>query len=192
MKHLARLRSLRRRYVKAYGKRLVWALDSFIARQSQVGNSPVFESAMFPWTRLLEMHWQAIRAELDAVLVNPEYIPAFHEVSPDQARISKGHNWKTYVLYGFGTRMENNARRCPDTMRVLAQIPGLQNAWFSILSPGYHIPPHRGVTKAVLRCHLALIVPQHSERCRIRVGDRICHWQSGKCLVFDDTYVHEV
>ena len=77
-------------------------------------------------------------------------------------------------------------------MRVLEQIPGLQNAWFSILSAGYHIPPHRGVTKSVLRCHLALIVPQPTEKCRIRVGDQICHWRSGKCLVFDDTFEHEV
>ncbi len=192
MNHLSQLRGFRRRYVKQYGKRLVWALDRFIAGQSRIGDQAVFDNAMFSWTQLLETHWQAIRTELDAVLVNPEQIPAFHQVSPDQARISKGDNWKTFVLYGFGTQIQSNTRRCPETVRILKKIPGLQNAWFSILAPGYHIPPHRGVTKGLLRCHLALMVPPQPERCRIRVGDQICHWQNGKCLVFDDTYEHEV
>jgi len=90
------------------------------------------------------------------------------------------HNWKTFVIYGFGNRAERNCRLCPETARILATIPGLQNAWFSILTPGYHILPHRGVTKALIRCHLALLVPQQAEQCWIRVGDQRRHWEEGK------------
>ncbi len=35
-------------------------------------------------------------------------------------------------------------------------------------------------------------MPTDAERCWLRVDDQICHWQEGACLVFDDTYEHEV
>jgi beta-hydroxylase len=167
-------------------------LDNFLGQQSLVGDTPVFEPCQFPWVETLEANWVIIRAELNKVLKLRNHLPSFHEISPDQKRISKGDNWKTFVLYGFGRCTERNAQHCPETVRVLETISGLQNAWFSMLSPGYHIPPHRGVTKGVLRCHLALTVPKQRDCCIIRVDDQICHWEKGKCLVFDDTYEHEV
>ena len=60
------------------------------------------------------------------------------------------------------------------------------------MAPRYHIPPHRGVTKGVIRTHLGLIIPKAREHCYIRVGDQIRHWEEGQCLVLDDTYDHEV
>lgn len=44
----------------------------------------------------------------------------------------------------------------------------------------------------MLRLHLALMVPEPRERCRIRIADQIHTWQEGRCLVFDDTYNHQV
>jgi len=44
----------------------------------------------------------------------------------------------------------------------------------------------------VLRLHLGLIVPEPRDRVRIRVDDQICTWEEGKCLLFDDSYDHEV
>ena len=123
---------------------------------------------------------------------HPEDIPTFHQISPDQGRISKGDNWKTYTFYAIGARIDDNCAECPVTARLLDNLPNLQNAWFSILAPRYHIPPHKGPTKAFIRCHLGLQVPQEREKCWIRVDEEICHWEEGKCLVFDDTYEHEV
>jgi len=140
----------------------------------------------------LESQWQTINDELQGVLAHPEEIPAFHELSPDQKRISKGDNWKTFAFYVFGIRLDENCERCPQTVRVLEQLPELQNAWFSILAPGYHIPPHKGPTRAVVRCHLALQVPQDAPNCWIRVDKEVRAWEPGKCMVFDDTYEHEV
>src|SRR5690606_34295917 len=140
----------------------------------------------------LEAAWPAIRAEFDRVWTHPEDIPAFHQISPDQARISTGDNWKTYALYIFGQPVARNCAECPQTAAILAALPGLLNAWFSILAPGYHIPPHRGPTRALVRCHLGLRVPAARERCWIRVDDQVCQWREGECLLFDDTYEHEV
>ncbi|TMJ37928.1 MAG: aspartyl/asparaginyl beta-hydroxylase domain-containing protein [Alphaproteobacteria bacterium] len=63
---------------------------------------------------------------------------------------------------------------------------------FSILSPGYHIPAHSGVSKGILRTHLGLIIPKDAEKCRMRVDDKIQVWRPGEIFVFDDTYEHEV
>lgn len=187
-----RFRRARRKAVKKVGKRTLRTLDAFLARQSRIGNAAVFDAGDFDWTRRLEAHWQPIREELDALLEHKDEIPSFHEISPDQRRISRGDDWKTFFLYGFGHRVPHNCERCPRTVEILEGIPGLRLAMFSILAPGYHVPPHHGVTKGVIRCHLALKVPGDRERCVIRVDDEIHAWDEGRCLVFDDTFEHEV
>ena len=78
------------------------------------------------------------------------------------------------------------------TARLLAQTPDIRNAMFSILAPRMHIPPHRGPTNGIIRIHLGLIVPGGADACRIRVGDQIFGWEEGKCVVFDDSFEHEV
>ena len=99
---------------------------------------------------------------------------------------------KTFFFYAYGFQAPQICVRCPETTRILAQIPGMKTAFFSILSPGKHIPRHRGPYKGVIRYHLGLIVPEPKERCRIQVGDEIRHWEEGRSLIFDDTYPHQV
>jgi len=187
-----RFRAARRKAVKRGGRLLLDGMSRFIAAQSLIGDTPVFDRAVFPWTAVFEANWKKIRAELDEVLRTRDALPSFHEISPDQKRISTGDNWKTFVLYGFGIRFDANCERCPRTARLLDQLPDLENAWFSILAPGYHIPAHRGPTNGIVRVHLGLIVPRDRDKCRIRVDKEILAWEEGKCIVFDDHYEHEV
>ena len=186
------LRNLRRRTVKRAGKFLIARASRLMASQSLIGAKPVFDKSVFPWTADFEANWEKIRAELDEVLKVREALPSFHEISPDQYRISVADNWKTFVFYGFGIRVDGNCERCPETARLLDQLPDIENAWFSILSPHYHIPPHQGPTNGIIRIHLGLKVPVDRDNCWIRVDDQILHWDEGKCIVFDDYYDHEV
>ena len=174
------------------GKVVMRTLDAFLARHSQVATTPFIDPTAFAWVPALEAKANAIRTELDGIMRHPQDIPAFHEMSPDQVRISKGNNWKTYPMRVFGHRIEDNCTACPSTAALIDGLPGIQNAWFSILAPGYHIPPHRGPTKALVRCHLGLRIPADAANCWIRVGDQVRHWEDGQCLLFDDTYEHEV
>ncbi len=192
MTAIDRFRGFRRKHVKRAGKFLIARVSRLIARESLIANTPVFDKSVFPWTADFEANWEAIRAELDEVLKVREALPSFHEISPDQKRISVGDHWKTFVFYGFGIRVDANCERCPETARLLDQLPDIENAWFSILAPGYHIPAHHGPTNGIIRIHLGLIVPREREKCRIRVDDQILHWDEGKCIVFDDYYEHEV
>ena len=162
-------RSPLRRAMTHTGKRVLHWIDRMQVRHSLIPTDPFLDNTLFDWVPRLEAAYPAIRAELERVMERPEEIPSFHQISPDQDRISKGNNWKTFGFFVFGQPVGENCRRCPDTAAALRAVPGLQNAMFSILAPRYHIPPHKGPTRALVRCHLALKVPADGERCWIRV-----------------------
>jgi beta-hydroxylase len=187
-----RFRKARRKRIKRMGKNFIRGVADFLGRQSLVGDMPVLDKSLFPHIKPLEDNWQVIRAELEEILKHRDAVPLFHELSRDQMKISKGEKWRTFILYGFGNRSEKNCTRAPETARLLAQVPHLQTAWFSILSPRFDIPAHRGVTKGILRCHLGLVVPKDRKNCTIRIADQVVQWKEGEAFVFDDTYEHEV
>jgi beta-hydroxylase len=174
------------------GKRLRHRISALIARSSKIGDAPVYDPRLFPWTAALELRWPEIGAELDRLLAYQEGIPPLAEISPDHRRIAPPGKWKSFFLYGYGYRNEENCARCPLTAALVSAIPGLNSAFFSILLPGAHIPRHRGVTKAILTAHLGLLVPARREACRMQVGEEMLAWEAGKLLVFDDTFRHEV
>jgi aspartyl/asparaginyl beta-hydroxylase (cupin superfamily) len=174
------------------GLKLQDALESLVARVSVHGDPHVYDPAIFPWARQLEQHWHQIRAELDRVMTFRDQMPSFHEILKEASTITTDQNWKTYFLAGIGMDCAANAKRCPNTMRLLQGIPGMTTAFFSILSPGKHIPAHRGAYNGLLRLHLGLLVPEPRERCRIRIGNDYYSWSEGQSLIFDDTFNHEV
>lgn len=167
-------------------------LEERVPEYSLVGESIFFSKEQFPWVEELEANWQVIRQELDQVLPYADSLPNFQDISPRQGNIADDDRWKTYFFCAFGYTSQQNCQRCPETAKLLQNIPGLKVAFFSILAPGKHIPPHCGKHKGILRCHLALKVPEPREACRIRVADQIAYWEEGKSLIFDDTYEHEV
>ncbi len=174
------------------GTTLIRTVDGFLGRSSKVGDRPIFDSSLFPWTRVIEDNWQKMRAELDAVLEDPDSVPPFQEISKDQQHLTSDDRWKTFFFYAYGFRAEKNCQRCPETARLLNSIPGMTTAFFSILAPGKHLPDHRGTFKGVLRYHIGLLVPQEKENCKIRVDKEFRHWEEGQSLIFDDTFRHEV
>ncbi len=173
-----------------YGKHLRGAFDRLIASSSLVPNDPVLDVRDFAWTQLLRDHWQAIRDEAICAALDRR-APSLSSISPDHRAIAPVDQWRSFFLWGYGYRIEENLDRCPVTAATVARIPNLNTAFFSILAPGTHIPAHRGVTKGLITCHLGLIVPRDGD-VRMRVGDRIVRWSEGETLVFDDTYDHEV
>ncbi|MCU0525284.1 MAG: aspartyl/asparaginyl beta-hydroxylase domain-containing protein [Elainella sp. Prado103] len=171
---------------------IVRYLESLVPKYSKVGDAVFFHNDQFPWSYELESHWSVIRQELDQVLPYAEALPNFQDISPRQGNIAEDDRWKTFFFCAFGYRSEKNCERCPQTARLLEQIPGLKVAFFSILAPGKHIPRHAGKHKGIIRYHLALKVPEPREQCRIQVADQVVYWEEGKSLIFDDTFPHEV
>lgn len=158
--------NVNRPLVARIGERLRSAFDPVIASSSLVANDPVLDVRDFPWTAGLRDDWAAIRDDAVRVALPAEALPG-------------------------GATIEHTLARCPHTAAVVARIPGLHSASFSILAPGSHIPERRGATKGLITCHLGLIVPRDGD-VRMRVHDRTVRWAEGETLVFDDTYRHEV
>ncbi len=174
-----------------HGRKLIDQFGEFLAARSDCGDKPIFDAADFSWTRSVEAGFPAIRRELEQVLRERERVPGFAEVSPDQAHLTRGNDWKTFFLYAYGYKAERNCAACPETARIVASVPGMKTAFFSIMGGGTHVPAHRGPYKGLLRYHMGLMVPE-PEKCRLRVADQTVSWLEGESLVFDDTFEHEV
>ncbi|PIR11341.1 MAG: hypothetical protein COV52_04370 [Gammaproteobacteria bacterium CG11_big_fil_rev_8_21_14_0_20_46_22] len=145
------------------------------------------EAGQYPWVKLLEENYEAIKAE--ALKVFQENKMAVH---PENDDLAGDGTWNTFFFYKNGEKYEDNIERCPVTAKLLEQIPGVEIAgrtYFSAMTPGIHIKPHCGPHNFKLRTHLGLITPSEAV---IRVSDEIKSWKAGECLVFDDSFEHEV
>jgi len=158
-----------------------------------------FERRDFPWLDGIEAGTDAIRDEFLQVLATEEgftpYISYPDDVPQNQfAELNNSPRWSAFHLYKMGRLVEENAARCPTTMRLLDGAPQPEQqgrtpaAMFSLLKPKTRIPPHTGVTNVRLVTHVPLIVP---EGCGFRVGNDTRQWVPGKAWVFDDTIEHE-
>jgi len=153
---------------------------------------------MFPWVAEFESSVPALRAEIEQVLADDRGLQPYVQESADRA--SRGHSllddarWSAFHLWREGKPVEENARRCPLTMRLLerAPLPRIDDrspmALFSILRPGTHIPPHNGMLNTRLICHIPLVVPPG---CRLRVGAETREVIEGEAMIFDDSIEHE-
>ena len=139
-----------------------------------------YDAAQFPFTQLLENNWDDIYQEYRKLDPNHLLASPWKDLHDNQ--------WSLFPLMGLKHKYKNSCMKFPKTTTFIEQIPGITSASFSVLAPHTHIKSHEGYSDAVLRCHLALIIP---DDCKIRVGDETRHWQQGKCLIFDDTVNHE-
>lgn len=166
--------------------------EDVLARKSIHGDPPVYDNKVFPWTGDVGQDWRKVRTELEGVMKYRDSMPSFQDIVKEVSLIQSDNDWKTYFLKGVGMDCTENARQCPETMKLLDRTPGATTAFFSILSPKKHIPHHRGPWAGVLRLHVGLMVPEPREKCRIRIANQIYTWSEGECLIFDDTYNHQV
>jgi aspartate beta-hydroxylase len=152
-------------------------------------SKPVYDPADFWFAQHLAANYERIRAEVDAVTD-----PATQGFLPVEEPLLGAGRWDQVILYDAGRRNEPACARFPLTAEVIEQVPeattlGPGVVTLSWLHPGAHIIPHCGRTNAQLRVHLGVRVPGGTE---IRVGQERLSWQEGSCLVFDDSFEHEV
>ncbi len=151
----------------------------------------------FPNARLFTANWQAIRDEALAVRGKLERVPLFHEIMKAQKPISDndGREWRMFVMKAYGAEIRGNLQSCPTMASILARCPEVLSASFSFLAPGKHVPVHRGPFRGVMRFHVGLAMPRTADG---RLGATL--WvngtphllDNGDCLLWDDTYPHEV
>lgn len=159
-----------------------------------------FDRGHFPWFAELEAGAGAVRDELAALLAPGDdllrpYV-RLDEGTPDNlwSPLDGSLDWGACFLWEYGAPNQPILERCPRTAALLEALP-LQriagrapNAFFSLLRPGKHIPPHTGVTNTRAIVHLGLDIPPD---CGFRVGGETREWRDGEAFAFDDTIEHE-
>jgi len=107
--------------------------------------------------------------------------------------IGRTGRWSVLFLHELGRPNEENLARCPTTASIIDKHRTITTStgliYFSSLDPQTRVAPHQGPTNLRLRCHLGLEVP---ESCGMRVGGLTGSWEEGRCVVFDDSFWHEV
>ena len=153
--------------------------------QPQLSRRPFWPAADVPEARALEASHGVILAELTALLDG---------FSPYRSSVVSSGGWSDFQLFASCRQDVSHTASCPQTAELLASLPRLNSMvfgsqFFSRLEGGTHLDAHCGPSNLRLRVHLGLVVPPG---CRIRVGDEVREWKAGECLVFDDSFEHEV
>jgi len=157
-----------------------------------------FDASSFKLARVLEENYETIRDELERVLTEDR--EKFAEYMGDginsdkNGMTNKGGEWKVFYFWQQFLENTENTKRCPNTFQLLQQLKkeGLLlggMVCFSSLMPGTHIIPHTGPSNMRLTCHLGLMGCNNTT---INVGTESSQFKEGKCIIFDDSYIHEV
>ena len=194
-----------RRRIKAFadrqlGRRKIYTNECAGMHYPFLPADEYFDRAYYGWLSELEAATPVIKAELEALLAAPgdELRPYVQmpEGSPPNpwSELDGSLDWGAMFLWKFGKPNLAVQARCPETTALLARLPlayipgRAPNAFFSVLRPHSHIPPHTGVTNTRATIHLALDIPPG---CGFRVGGETRQWVEGQAFAFDDTIEHE-
>lgn len=185
---------------RALGRRQIYVHECMGLHYPFLPADEYFDRRHFPWLEELEAETDAIREELLGILDDPgdairPYVQ-MDEGTPDNkwSKLDHSLDWGACFFWQHGEPNLPVHERCPRTAAVLDRLPLLRiprrgpAAFFSILRPHSHIPPHVGVTNTRAIIHLPLIVPPG---CGFRVGGETREWVEGKAFAFDDTIEHE-
>ena len=182
------------------GRRRIYHPQPLVLAYPYLPPSQFFASALFPWFDRLAAATPVIRSELQALLDSggegfAPYVAYPKGVPVNQwASLNHSDAWAAQFLIQHGVDNIAVRDRCPQTAALLDTLPLFDRAgrgpvaFFSLLKPRTHIPPHTGATNIRTIVHLPLIVP---ERCEFRVGNDTRPWIEGEPFAFDDTIEHE-
>ena len=149
-----------------------------------IASLPFHDAAQFDVVRMLEENFDEIRREV--LNLGDRW---FHE---EAERIDRSGSWQVLMLYEVGRRKEA-LNYCPVLDGIISESTSVRRQggiYISKMTPNTHIAAHRGPTNVRLRAHLGIQVP--SGDCKMRVGEQTTTWSEGKCIVFDDSFEHEV
>lgn len=172
-----------------FSERLTWVPTLYFHTLSRVGRDPVINREIWrreiPQLIFFESFYRQIRIEVQRAIGRGEQkqiftAPFFNTIADDK--------WSKITLKWYGN-VEEQVKESFPTLYSMCKLPGIESVMISTLEPGAKIPPHRGPNAGVLRVHLGIECPSG---CKLLLDGQKVKWQEGRCLVWDDTYLHSV
>jgi len=157
-----------------------------------------FDTREFRLAAILEENYEMIKEELEKVLTEDESKFAEYRgdgIASDKNRMTnKTGTWKVFYFWQQFLEQPENTKRCPKTFSLLQHLKNEKlllggMVCFSSLLPGTNIVPHTGPSNMRLTCHLGLLGCSGT---KIFAGSDSASFQEGKCIIFDDSFLHEV
>jgi len=155
---------------------------------------PIMDRERFPELEPIQRNWTTIR---DEALALQQARMLEQTADPDSSayydigfRTFYKYGWRKFYLKWYGTTHNSAQQHCPETLRILREVPQIKGAMFSVLPVGGKLTPHSDPSACSLRYHLGLATP-NDDRCWIVVDGQDYSWRDGADLLFDETYQHE-
>lgn len=138
-------------------------------------------------------HFPAIKTEFEQAIAKKSQLPRYHDIDPGEQEISNAceKNWNVFMLSLLGYELKEAHAASPTLSQLLSEIPGLIQAFFSILDPGKSIPLHEGPYRGYLRYHLGIQIPKENPP-QIIINQQPYTWRESEAILFDDSWPHEV
>jgi aspartyl/asparaginyl beta-hydroxylase (cupin superfamily) len=139
----------------------------------------------------IENAFQELKDEVQALQKNKRF--SFYGVghgSPKQSYLPDG--WKEFSLLGPGNQWnKTNCELAPAAFRIgklaLLEHQFVAQVSYLALEPGAELPSHTDPANFLVSCHMGLIVP---ENCALKVAGEERPWIEGKCIAFNNSYLH--
>lgn len=154
---------------------------------------PIFDRGDLDFVDYYESQFEKIKSELDEILAKKVTIENYSD--SERHGLTTGGEWDARFFFRHGKRYDDTHELCPDTSTTLSKLPLVHiqdhspEVCISVLRPGAHLLPHRGVTNSRSVLHMGLTIPS---QCALNIVDIAeLHWQPGRAFAFDDTYMHE-
>ena len=156
--------------------------------QAQILKSPILKPTeqLFPSLKKIRDAFPTIYREAIGALAHSKQIKNdvfFNNIADD--------GWLRFYLKWYGPADSRALEVCPETSALIATIPEVHLAMFSILEPHSKIKRHEGPTRMSLRYHLGIQTP-NDDNCFIEVGREKYSWRDQEDVMFDDTFSHTV
>lgn len=135
--------------------------------------------------------------ERNAPFIIQEYRSAAPEMyaHPDTSEVVRSGSWHSLFFFGAGGDVAALTRECfPQTIRAIESLSPCRNFGFAALfrtTAPTHFVRHTGSANVRLRHQLCIEIAPDTEAF-LEVGTERRHWELGKCLIFDDSYPHEL
>jgi beta-hydroxylase len=155
---------------------------------SAAPRTPYLDASAFPELKPLADNWTMIRDEALS-LCDDGYIRAAEKHDDAGFRTFFRTGWKRFYVKWYEDALPSAQALCPKTTALVASIPTVNAAMFTLLPPGARLGAHRDPFAASLRYHLGLVTP-NSPDCYIAVDGEPYAWRDGEAIMFDETYVH--